>query len=105
MAVGLADTAVVKQAGGALEAASKDMMNAHTMMNQATMFEAQGLRLIKEAQIWNVQIPTYVGAAAGAAHAKTWQYAKNLYAPVPFSPGAPPPVPVFLQKSRSIRGQ
>merc|ERR1719160_1642753 len=98
VAVGMAGAAVKKQAGGALDAASKDMMNAHIMMNQAAQFEAQGLRLMKDAQIWNVQIPTYVGAAAGAAHQKTWQYAKKLYAPVPFSPGAPPPVPVFLQK-------
>lgn len=105
IAVGLADGAVQKQAGGATEAASKDMMAAHTMMNQATMFEAQGLKLIKQAQIWNVQIPTYVGAASGAAHAKTWQYAKKLYAPPPVSFGLPPPTNVnaFLQKDSSSR--
>merc|ERR1719161_2192348 len=105
VATGMAGAAVKLQAGGALKAAQDNMQNAHIMMNQAAQFEAQGLRLMKDAQIWNVQIPTYVGAAAGAAHQKTWQYAKKLYAPVPFSPGAPPPVPVFLQKSRSIRGQ
>jgi len=103
IAVGLADGAVKKQAGGALKAASADMMSAHTMMNQATMFEAQGLKLIKTAQIWNVQIPSYVGAASGAAHAKTWQYAKKLYAPPPVSFGAPPPTKVFLQKESSVR--
>jgi len=101
VAVGLATGAVQKQAGGALEAARKDMMNAHTMMNQATQFEAQGLRLIKDAQVWNVQIPTYVGAAAGAAHQKTWQYAKKLFAPQPVSFGLPPPTNVFLQKGSS----
>jgi hypothetical protein len=105
VATGMAGAAVKLQAGGALKAAQDNMQNAHIMMNQATQFEAQGLRLMKDAQIWNVQIPTYVGAAAGAAHQKTWQYAKKLYAPIPFSPGAPPPVPVFLQKSTSIRGQ
>merc|ERR1740117_2013877 len=103
IAVGLANGAVKKQAGGALKAASADMMNAHTMMNQATMFEAQGLKLIKTAQIWNVQIPSYVGAASGAAHAKTWQYAKHLYAPPPVSFGVPPPTKVFLQKESSVR--
>jgi len=102
MAVGLADGAVKKQAGGALKAAETDMMQAHTMMNQATMFEAQGLKLIKQAQIWNVQIPTYVGAASGAAHQKTWQYAKKLYAPPPISMGLPPPTKVFLQKESSL---
>merc|ERR1719247_2288277 len=105
VATGMAGAAVKKQAGGALKAAQDNMQNAHIMMNQATQFEAQGLRLMKDAQIWNVQIPTYVGAAAGASHQMTWQYAKKLYSPVPFSPGAPPPVPVFLQKSTSIRGQ
>lgn len=99
VAAGLADAAVAKQAGGALKAASQDMMNAHTMMNQATAFEAQGLRLIKEANVWNIQIPTYVSAASGAAHQKTWEYAKKLYAPPPVSFGLPPPTSVFLQKS------
>jgi len=98
VAKGLADGAVAKQAGGALKAASDDMMNAHTMMGQAAQFEAQGLRLMKDAQVWNVQIPTYVGAAAGAAHQKTWMYAKHLYAPPPVSGAPPPPTPVFLQK-------
>mmetsp|Transcript_28412 Transcript_28412/g.45091 ORF Transcript_28412/g.45091 Transcript_28412/m.45091 type:complete len:312 (-) Transcript_28412:19-954(-) len=99
VAAGMADAAVEKQAGGALLAAQQDMMNAHTMMNQATAFEAQGLRLIKEANVWNIQIPTYVSAASGAAHQKTWQYAKKLYAPPPISYGLPPPTPVFLQKA------
>jgi len=103
IAVGLADGAVAKQAGGALKAAQADMMNAHTMMNQATQFEAQGLRLMKDAEIWNVQIPTYVGAASGAAHQKTWQYAKNLFAPPPVSFGLPPPTKVFLQKDSAHR--
>merc|ERR1740130_2021908 len=104
IASGLAAAAVKKQGGGALKAAQEDMMNAHIMMNQATQFEAQGLGLIKTAQIWNVQIPTYVGAAAGAAHQKTWQYAKKLFAPVPVSFGAAPPTDVFLQKGSSLRG-
>jgi len=99
VAKGLANGAVAKQAGGALVAASADMMNAHIMMNQATDFEAQGLRLMKDAQVWNVQIPTYVGAASAAAHKTTWMYAKNLYAPPPVGGyAAAPPVPVFLQK-------
>merc|ERR1740117_1905779 len=104
VAVGLADGAVAKQAGGALEGASKDLMNAHHMMAQASQFEAQGLRLMKDAQIWNVQIPTYVGAASGAAHAKTWAYAKKLFAPPPVSFGLPPPTKVFLQTDSSLRG-
>jgi len=104
IASGLAAAAVKKQGGGALKAAQEDMMNAHIMMNQATQFEAQGLGLIKSAQIWNVQIPTYVGAAAGAAHQKTWQYAKKLFAPVPVSFGAAPPTDVFLEKGSSLRG-
>merc|ERR1719321_1876176 len=99
IASGLADGAVAKQAGGALKAAQQDMMNAHIMMGQAAQFEAQGLRLMKDAEAWNIQIPLYSGAAAGAAHQKTYQYAKNLYAPPPISGGPPPPVPVFLQKS------
>lgn len=99
VAVGLADGAVAKQAGGAGKAASQDMMNAHTMMAQAAQFEAQGLRLMKDAQIWNAQIPTYVGAASGAAHQKTWEYAKHLYAPPPISYGLPPPTRVLLQKA------
>jgi hypothetical protein len=100
-AAGLANTAVEKQAGGALQQAQQDMMNAHIMMNQATAFDAQGLRLIKEANVWNVQIPTYVSAASGAAHQKTWEFAKKLYAPPPISYGLPPPTPVFLQKTAS----
>merc|ERR1719161_241788 len=60
-AVGLANVAVKKQAGGAIKAAEQDMMNAHIMMNQATQFEAQGLKLITSAQVWNAAIPTYVG--------------------------------------------
>lgn len=103
VAVGLADGAVKKQAGGALKAAQDDMMNAHTMINQAAQFEAQGLKLIAEAQKWNVQIPSYVGAAAGAAHQKTWQYAKKLYAPPPLSFGMPPPTNVFLQKNAATQ--
>merc|ERR1719504_427348 len=39
IAKGVADGAVAKQAGGALKAARDDMMNAHTMMNQAAQFE------------------------------------------------------------------
>jgi len=105
LAVGLANTAVKKQAGNDLYGAQADMMNAHTMMNQAAQFESQGLRLIKEAQVWNIQVPVYVGAASGAAHEKTWQYGKKLYAPLPISFGLPPPTGpnVFLQKSSSIR--
>jgi hypothetical protein len=101
VAAGLANGAVAKQAGGALKAAQQDMMNAHIMMGQAAAFEAQGIKLINQAHIWNVQIPTYVGAAAGAAHQKTWQYAKNAFAPPPVSFGLPPPTNVFLQKSSS----
>jgi len=97
-ATGLANTAVEKQAGGALKAAREDMMNAHTMMNQAAAFEAQGIKLINQAHTWNVQIPTYASAASGAAHQKTWQYAKQVFAPPPISSGLPPPTSVFLQK-------
>merc|ERR1719198_2126924 len=101
VAKAMADGAVAKQAGGALKAASKDMMNAHIMMGQAAQFEAQGLRLMKDAQLWNPLIPVYTGAAAAASHQKTWQYAKNLYAPPPLAGGPPPPTPVFLQKDSS----
>lgn len=62
-AVSYADDAVKKQAGGSLTAAKQTMVNAHTMMNQASQFEAQGQALMKQAQKWNAQIPTYVGAA------------------------------------------
>jgi hypothetical protein len=104
-ATGMAGASVKLQAGGALKAAEDNMMNAHIMMNQATQFEAQGLRLLKDAHIWNVQIPTYAGAATDAAHQKTRQYVKRFYAPTPFSPGPPPPTNVFLQKRASLRGE
>merc|ERR1719310_1946130 len=46
VATGMAGASVKLQAGGALKAAEDNMMNAHIMMNQATQFEAQGLRLL-----------------------------------------------------------
>jgi len=102
-AVGLANAAVEKQAGGAIQVAQNDMMNAHTMMAQAAGFEAQGLKLLAQAQMWNVQIPTYVGAAASAAHKRTWEYGKKLFAPPPITFGAAPPTEVLLQEEGHLR--
>jgi len=95
-AVGLANGAQTKQAGGALDAASKDMMNAHQMMSQAAALESQGLRLMDDAKLINSQIPVYAKAAQLAAQKASHKYAKDLYAPAPFAPFAMPPV--FLER-------
>jgi len=104
----LANGAVSKQAGGDLAGAAKDMMDAHQMFSQAAMFENQGLKLMMDAHVLGVNIPAYITGAQNAAHAATYRYAKNAFAPPPVAGpgGIPPPLNVlergsFLRRERT----
>jgi len=82
-AVSLANQAVAEQAAGQLEAARKDMMNAHQMWSQAGKFEEQAHALMTKAHAWANKVPGYAEAAQHASHAAAYRYGKNLYAPPP----------------------
>lgn len=101
VAASLASGAVVKQAGGDLAGAAKDMTDAHQMLAQATIFEAQGLKLMLQAKVTGVNIPAYISGAQHAAHAAAYRYAKQAFAPPP----VPPPGQISLAPPLNVLAQ
>eukprot|EP00747_Dinoflagellata_sp_TGD_P137695 gnl/TRDRNA2_/TRDRNA2_175718_c0_seq3.p1 gnl/TRDRNA2_/TRDRNA2_175718_c0~~gnl/TRDRNA2_/TRDRNA2_175718_c0_seq3.p1 ORF type:complete len:364 (-),score=85.85 gnl/TRDRNA2_/TRDRNA2_175718_c0_seq3:51-1142(-) len=94
-ATGAAGGAVQKQAGGDLAGAAADMMAAHEMVNQATQFNAQALKLNVAANDLMEHLGAFVGAGQGAAQAATHRYAPAVFDPPgkPAAGYAPPPPP------------
>jgi len=77
------------------QAAQQGMKDAHHMMQQAAVFGAQALKLMKTAQVLSLNFQAYQGAAEGAAATVAHRYAPQLYAPAPdagtgWAPPGPP---------------